>query len=219
MAVGLRSSFSALSHDLERLQGKVSDLNRRMGKVAVSNLDAVRLIVSDRPEWTKRIRTLCDLQDDLPLFGEVDTVSKEMEELGRLLEQAQSVGLHDLFDLHFEIRGADGKERRYTNLDKIESNGTTITIKVLVHLILLRDLMSGGRAHVPFYLDEVSSLDHDNIAGIIRQAKALDFVPVLASPDSVEEVDRIYLLAENADGRIVLDETALIELRRDRGTD
>ena len=104
-------------------------------------------------------------------------------------------------------------------MDKIESNGTTITIKVLDHLNLLRDLMSGGRAHVPFYLDEVSRLDHDNIAGIIQQAKALDFVPVLASPDSVEEVDRIYLLAENAEGRIVLDETALIELRRDRGAD
>jgi hypothetical protein len=217
-AVSLRSSFSALSHDLERLEGKVADLNRQMGKVTVSNLDAVRLIVSERPEWTKRIKSLCDLQDDLPLFGEGGTASNDMEELGRLLEQAQSVGLHDLFDLHFEIQGSDGKERRYTNLDKIESNGTTITIKVLVHLILLRDLMSGGRAHVPFYLDEVSSLDHDNIAGIIQQAKALDFVPVLASPDSVEEVDRIYMLAENADGRIVLDDTALIEFRRDHAT-
>jgi len=215
LAVGLRSSFAALSHDLERLQGKVADLNRRMGKVAISNLDAVRLIVSERPEWMKRIRMLCDLQDDLPLFDGVDTDSKEMEELGRLLEQAQTVGLHDLFDLHFEIQRADGKERRYTNLDKIESNGTTITIKVLVHLILLRDLMSGGKARVPFYLDEVSSLDHENIAGIIRQATALDFVPILASPDSVEEVDRIYLLAENEQGRIVLDKTALIELRRE----
>ncbi len=214
-AVSLRSSFSALSHDFERLEEKVADLNRRMGKVTVSNLDAVRLIVCERPQWTKRIKSLCDLQDDLPLFGEVDASSNDMEELGRLLEQAQSVGLHDLFDLHFEIRGSDGKERRYTNLDKIESNGTTITIKVLVHLILLRDLMSGGRAQIPFYLDEVSSLDHDNIAGIIQQAKALDFVPVLASPDSVEEVDRIYMLAENSDGRIVLDDTALIEFRRE----
>lgn len=217
--VSLRSSFSALSHDLERLEGKVTDLNRQMGKVTVSNLDAVRLIVSERPQWTKRIKSLCDLQDDLPLFGELDATSSDMEELGRLLEQAQSVGLHDLFDLNFEIHGADGKTRSYANLDKIESNGTTITIKVLVHLMLLRDLMSGGRAHVPFYLDEVSSLDHDNIAGIIQQAKALDFVPVLASPDSVEEVDRIYLLSENAEGRIVLDETALIELRRGRGAD
>lgn len=213
-AVSLRSSFSALSHDLERLEGKVAELNRRMGKVTVSNLDAVRLIVCERPQWMKRIKSLCDLQDDLPLFGELDKSSNDMEELGRLLEQAQSVGLHDLFDLHFEIQGSDGKERKYTNLDKIESNGTTITIKVLVHLILLRDLMSGGRAHVPFYLDEVSSLDHDNIAGIIQQAKALDFIPVLASPDSVEEVDRIYMLAENSEGRIVLDETALIELKR-----
>jgi hypothetical protein len=213
-AVSLRSSFSALSHDLKRLEGKIGDLNRRMGRVTVSNLDGVGLIVSERPEWMKRIKTLCDLHDDLPLFGDVDNPSNDMEELGRLLEQAHSVGLRDLFDLHFEIQGSDGKKRTYTNLDKIESNGTTITIKVLVHLILLRDLMSGRRALVPFYLDEVSSLDHDNIAGIIKQAKALDFIPVLASPDSVEEVDRIYMLAENADGRIVLNETALIELRR-----
>ncbi len=218
-AVSLRSSFAALSHDFERLEGKVDDLNRRMGKVTVSNLDAVRLIVCERSEWTKRIKSLCDLQDDLPLFGKGESsASDNMEELGHLLEQAQSVRLHDLFDLHFKIRGPDGKESKYANLDKIESNGTTITIKVLVHLILLRGLMSGGRAHIPFYLDEVSSLDHDNIAGIIQQAKALDFVPMLASPDSVEEVDRIYVLAENSDGHIVLDETALIELRRNDGT-
>jgi len=214
-AVSLRSSFAALSRDLERLEGKVDDLNRRMGKVTVSNLDAVRLIVCERSEWTKRIKSLCDLQDDLPLFGKGESsVSDNMEELGHLLEQAQSVRLHDLFDLHFKIRGPDGKESKYANLDKIESNGTTITIKVLVHLILLRGLMSGGRAHIPFYLDEVSSLDHDNISGIIRQAKELDFVPMLASPDSVEEVDRIYVLAENPDGHIVLDETAQIEVRR-----
>ena len=214
-AVSLRSSFSALSHDLERLEGKVGELNRRMGKVTVSNLDNVGLIVCERPEWMKRIKSLCDFHDDLPLFGESDNSSNDMEELGRLLEQTQSVGLRDLFDLHFEIQGSDGRKRTYTNLDQIESNGTTITIKVLVHLILLRDLMSGRRACLPFYLDEVSSLDHDNIAGIIRLAGSLDFIPVLASPDSVEEVRRIYMLAENPEGRIVLDETALIELRQD----
>ena len=213
MAVGLRSSFSALGHDLERLQGKVRDLNRRMGQVEVSNLMAVRLIVREHPEWTRRIQAVCDMQEDLPLFGTVGP-SPEMEALGALLEQTQLVQLTDLFDLHFEIQGADQKTRMYTNLDKIESNGTTITIKVLVHLMLLRDLMSGGRARIPFYLDEVSSLDHDNIAGIIRQARALDFTPILASPESVEEVDRIYVLSENEHGKMVLDGHALIELQQ-----
>lgn len=214
-AVSLRSSFSALSHDLSRLEGKVGELNRRMGKVTVSNLDAVKLIVNEHPEWMKRIKALGDLHDDLPLFEGSGSSPKEIEELGRLIEQTQSVGLRDLFDLHFEILGPEGRPRRYTNLDKIESNGTTITIKVLVHLILLRDLMSGRRALVPFYLDEVSNLDHSNVSGIIQQAKTLGFIPVLASPDSVEEVDRIYMLAEKSDGRIVLDQTALIELRRE----
>jgi len=219
MTVGLRSSFSALAHDLDRLQGKVTELNRRIGKVDISNLESVRLIVSERAEWTKRIRTVCNLQDDLPLFGQQTEASPEMKELGALLEQTSSISLCDLFDLHFEIEGTNKKTRIYTNLDKIESNGTTITIKVLIHLILLRDLMSGGRARIPFYLDEVSSLDHDNIAGIIQQATTLDFVPVLASPESVEEVQRIYMLSENDDGGIVLDEHAMIELRHNDATD
>lgn len=213
LAVGLRSAFSALVHDLHRLEGRVADLNRRIGKTAVSNLEAIRLIVSERPEWTRRIRTMCDLQEDLPLFGSsVD--GGDAAELGRMLEQTPEVGLEQLFDLHFEVCGMDGRERRYHNLAQIESNGTTITIKVLVHLILLRDLMSTGRAGVPFYLDEVSSLDHDNIEAIIAQATSLDFIPVLASPEPVEEVDRIYMLCENDAGRILLDSTALIELHR-----
>ena len=53
-----------------------------MGKVTVSNLEAVKLIVRERPQWTKRIKSLCDLQDDLPLFGDVDATSSDMEELG-----------------------------------------------------------------------------------------------------------------------------------------
>jgi hypothetical protein len=126
------------------------------------------------------------------------------------------VRLSDLFNVHFEVTTPDDTCRTYPHLDSIESNGTTMTIKVLINLMLLRGLLGNRAVNLPFYLDEVASLDHENLSGIVAKSQELGFVPVLASPEAMDAADNLYFLTESK-GRVLLEpRTSLLRIHRDR---
>ncbi|MCL7488222.1 MAG: hypothetical protein M8357_08640 [Desulfobulbaceae bacterium] len=213
LVAGLQSSFKGLKRDLQTLITRIDELNRRLGRISISNLARLRLILREHPEWTKRIKTMVDAEIS-PLFADKAAVSEAHSQLGDLLKKHQRVELADLFDLHFEVTSVDGQIRRYAHLDSIESNGTTITIKVLINLLLLKGLLGDKEVTIPFYLDEASSLDRENLAAIVQEARKMGFVAVLASPEAMEAADSLYFLREKK-GRIMLDpKTALVRIER-----
>lgn len=213
LIAGLQSSFKGLNRDLQTLISRIDELNRRLGKISISNLARLRLILREHPEWTKRIKTMVDAEIS-PLFADQAAVSEAHIQLGDLLKKHQRVELADLFDLHFEVTSVDGQIRRYPHLDSIESNGTTITIKVLINLLLLKGLLGDKEVTIPFYLDEASSLDRENLTAIVDEARKMGFVAVLASPEAMEAADSLYFLREK-NGRIMLDpKTSLVRIER-----
>lgn len=214
LAAGLQSAFKGLSRDLQTLNLRIDELNRRLGRVSISNLSRLRLILREHAEWTRRIKTVVEVEA-MPLFFDRSVVSEAQNQLGELLKQHRRVELSDLFDLHFEVTSTDGQTRHYPHLDSIESNGTTITIKVLINLILLKGLLGDKEVSIPFYLDEASSLDRENLAAIVQEAGKMGFVAVLASPEAMEAADSLYFLREN-NGRIMLDpKTSLLRIERE----
>lgn len=216
LAAGLQSAFKGLNRDLQTLTTRIDELNRRLGRVSISNLSRLRLILREHAEWTQRIKTVVEVEA-MPLFFNSSVVSEAQNQLGELLKQHRRVELSDLFDLHFEVTSGDGQTRRYPHLDSIESNGTTITIKVLINLILLKGLLGDKEVSIPFYLDEASSLDRENLAAIVQEARKMGFVAVLASPEAMEAADSLYFLREN-NGRIMLDpKTSLLRIERRSG--
>jgi hypothetical protein len=213
LAAGLQSAFKGLKRDLDTLTTRIDELNRRLGRISISNLARLRLILREHAEWTRRIKTVVEVET-MPLFFDRNEVSEAQNQLGELLKQHRRVELSDLFDLHFEVTSTDGQTRHYPHLDSIESNGTTITIKVLINLILLKGLLGDKEVSIPFYLDEASSLDRENLTAIVKEARKMGFVAVLASPEAMEAADSLYFLREN-NGRIMLDpKTSLLRIER-----
>jgi hypothetical protein len=212
LTVGLRSAFKAIWQDLDTLKARVTSLNRHLAQVAVSNLQQVRLVIQERPEWGQRIRDMLDTED-MPLFADPEKSAAAVAEIASLLDQHEKVQLSDLFGLQFEVTTVGGRTLHYQNLDVVESNGTTITMKVLINVLLLRELLSRDDVRIPYYLDEASSLDQDNLAAIVNHSRDRGFVPVLASPDPMEAAAHLYFVAER-DGRVVLDpELSRVTLR------
>jgi hypothetical protein len=108
----------------------------------------------------------------------------------------------------------NGQTKTFDSLTQIESQGTSITIKVLVHLELLKKLLSDEPVAVPFFLDEVATLDERNLRGLVDRASAMGFVPVVASPEARDCVETLYFLRASQGG-LVLDETSRVVLRRE----
>lgn len=218
IAVGIKKDLHNIGRDLETLKGLVGVLNRQVASVSISNLASLKLLIEECPQWVKLIREIT-VDDELPLFSNPKAAAEALEGIGRLLSEHPRVDLRDLFNLCFEVGTPDGKIHRHEHLDAIESNGTTVAIKVLVNLILLRGLLGGADVQIPFYLDECSSLDQANLTAIVNMARQMGFVAVLASPEAMDAADKLYFMEENKDGRVILDpRSAMLRIQR-RGTE
>lgn len=198
LLTGLSRNLHDLIEGLDKLRAKVSTINRRLGSTSVSDLERLKLEVRDVSSTVDMIQRMSD-RDRMPLFGDTDAVEEDMNRLDAMLRKHPRIEMEDLFDVGFEITTVDGETKRYDGLENIQSNGTGITIKVLVHLVLINDLISDVEKSLPFYLDEASSLDERNLKGIVDAAREMDFVPVLASPNESSAVDHIYFLRPDGD--------------------
>lgn len=218
IAVGIKTELGNIAHDLDILKGQVQKLNMQIGRVSISNLKSLKVLIQERPDWVRHIRGV-SLNEDMPLFANRNAVQQSFDDLGRLLSEHPRIDLEDLFDLQFEVGTPDERTRRHAHLDAIESNGTTITIKVLINLVLLRTLLENANVRIPFYLDECSSLDRDNLAALVQAAQEMGFIAVLASPDAMDAAERIYFINEKNNGRVVLDpESSLVSIMRHGNT-
>ena len=108
--------------------------------------------------------------------------------------------------------GDDDTSRSYHDFKQIESHGTTITIKVLFNLLVLKSLLRKEDSSVPFFLDEIQALDPANRHAILTTARKLGFVAITAAPESVTEVNALYFLQPHK-GRVVLKHKHRLQVR------
>ena len=130
-----------------------------------------------------------------------------------MLQGKSVIRFADLFTLGVTVTRADGHSQIYHDLREIESHGTTISIKVLFNLLLLKNQLRRDDCEVPFYLDEIESLDDDNRRVILSEARRLGFIAVTAAPKAVSEVDALYFV-QPQNGKIVLRKRHRMGVRR-----
>jgi hypothetical protein len=129
------------------------------------------------------------------------------------LEVNSQVRYADLFTLGFTVVGADDRARTYHDFRQIESHGTTVTIKVLFNLLLLKSQLKRDDCQVPFFLDEIQILDPANRHAILDTARKLGFIAITAAPEAVSEVDALYFL-QPRQGMIVLRQKHRVGVKR-----
>jgi hypothetical protein len=206
--VGLRTSFSHILKDLDSLREKMRSFNHHLAGVSISNLKRVSLEIEERKDHTKKYRDM--ISNDGTLFAGLSESAKATEEISKMIEQNPIIRLADLFGVRFIIEFEDGSKKTFPDLSSIESNGTTIMIKALINMILIRDMMrssvikSGGLS-IPFYLDEANQIDPKNLKQIVDTATRLGFCPVLASTIPVAVAENLYFVQWADKGKAVLD--------------
>lgn len=205
---------------LEALKRRVQQLNRQVAGTPISNLRELRVEINPARERLAPLELLAEQTSSQGAlsFGEGSKLSlaEAQDSIGEILRKQAALSLTDLFTVSFWVVRQDGREDLYHQLDGVESNGTTITIKVVLFVLLLRGLFD--RKHevsFPFYLDEVSALDEQNARRIVQLAESLNFVPILASPTEMDAADVIYQLRPGSNGRLVVGPEHRIEIQRD----
>ena len=213
---GLKATFDLVLKNLDHVRGAATNLNRAFGRVQVSNLKAVKLEVmeqSDLVSWIKRLAAF----EPGGLFDEDPRQESAIANFRRKIQDNPVIRFADLFTLGVTVTGADDQRHTYHDFRQIESHGTTIAIKVLFNLLLLKDQLRRDDCAVPFFLDEIQALDPVNRQGILRTARQLGFIAITAAPEAVSEVDSIYFL-QPQNGRIVLRHKHRVTVKRTTAT-
>jgi len=209
---GMRSAFKSLIEGVDEIGREVSRLTSALGRRQISNLERVELELVRQRDLVRKLEAVIEV-DASPLFAGPGGRTRAAQDVQSWLEQRPFIDLKHLFDLRFKVVDAKGQVKAFDSLTQIESEGTSTTIKVLVHLELLRSMLSNDAVAVPFFLDEVATLDEPNLQALIEHATGMGFVPVVASPDARDCVDTLYFLRPSPGG-LVLDETSRVRLPR-----
>ncbi|MDH2918844.1 MAG: hypothetical protein PXX73_06600 [Sideroxydans sp.] len=206
--VGLRTSFSYILKDLDALNEKMRVFNQHLVGVSISNLKRITLDIEERKDLTKNYRDM--ISSEGTLFAGLSESTRAIADISKMIEQNPIIRLADLFGVRFNIEFADGSKKSFSDLSSIESNGTTIMIKALINMILIRDMMrpaviKSGELSIPFYLDEANQIDPKNLKQIVDTARRLGFCPVLASTIPVAVAENLYFVQWANKGKAVLD--------------
>lgn len=190
---GLKATFDRVLRELGEVQSAKDDLNRQFAKVQVSNLKAVKIEVIEQSDLVVWIKRLADFEPG-GLFESDPERESALVNFRAKLQANPVVRFADLFTLGVTVEGPDGHKHRYHDFRQIESHGTTVAIKVLFNLLLLKSLLKRDECQVPFFLDEVQILDPANRHAILATARKLGFLPITAAPEAVSEVDALDFL-------------------------
>ena len=199
---GLKATFDRVLRELGEVQSAKDNLNRHFAKVPVSNLRSVKMEVIEQPDLVSWIKRLAAFEPG-GLFDRDPEQESALVNFRTKLQANPIVRFADLFTLGVTVEGPDGRKHSYRDFRQIESHGTTVAIKVLFNLLLLKSQLKRDDCQVPFFLDEVQILDPANRQAIIDTARKLGFLPITAAPEPVSEVDAIYFLQPKR-GKIVL---------------
>jgi hypothetical protein len=209
---GLKATFDHVLKNLDDVRSAAAKINRAFAKIQVSNLKAVKLEVveqSDLVSWVKRLAAF----EPGGLFDADPQQESAIANFRRKIQDNPVIRFTNLFTLSFTVIGADDQRHTYHDFRQIESHGTTITLKVLFNLLLLKDQLRRDDCAVPFFLDEIQTLDPANRRAILRTAKQLGFIAITAAPEAVSDVDALYFL-QPQNGRIVVRNKHRVTVKR-----
>ncbi len=203
----LRANFANVLNGLSDIKNAAEQLNRRFSNVSVSNLESLKMEVMDQSDLVAPLKELAET-DHTGLFDSSTKLDAAYQSFRNKLSERITLNYGDLFTLRFTVSTQGGRTHSYDNL-QVESHGTAITIKVLFNLLVLRSMLKEDPklctplSRVPFFLDEIHSLDATNRSAVLRMSRDLGFMAITAAPEPVSEVESLYFLRP-INGRLVV---------------
>ena len=157
---------------------KIATINRSFNKITISNLDWFRLVAS--PNDTGIIAAMEKIreEDTILAFAERDNNSRGSLDV---LFNKGKISIEDIFEVNVHI-SVNGEIKKYRDIGRFESQGTTIAVKVCFHVEILKNMMKSNIGRIPIFLDELEKLDDQNIQSIVNYIHDAGLSIITASP-------------------------------------
>jgi len=175
---GMKNDIRNFMLSYDAVIKKISSINRSFNKISISNLESFRLEPS--PNDTGIIAAMEKIreEDTLRAFEERENVPRGSLDV---LFNKGKISIEDIFDVNIHI-SVNGKVKKYRDINRFESQGTTIAVKVCFHVEILKNMMKPNMGRIPIFLDELEKLDDRNIKSIVDYVHDSGLIIITASP-------------------------------------
>ncbi|TXI07679.1 MAG: hypothetical protein E6Q76_08175 [Rhizobium sp.] len=199
----VRGRVQGMLADLGTLQHEVAAFAKALKKTPISDLQSVSITLVPFNSERLKLEGMLAAADEQNLFAEGGR--RAVADMKDRIIQNPRFDLADLFAIEFPVQTVDGRVTVLTDIARVQSTGTTIGIKVLICLNLLKEFLQPGKPiSLPMFIDEVASVDIENLTRVTQRASELGFVTILASPLPMPIGADLYQIQDGPDGRSVV---------------
>ncbi|MDM8556294.1 ATP-binding protein [Desulfococcaceae bacterium HSG7] len=215
----IKGELDKLTQAYEAVSDQVATLNRNIRNISISNIERIELDVK-KSHIVEAIRKTFRGQMDIFSIDRQDFPSDQAQKivdsyLSEIRDYGREIDLKDMFQLEFRVRFIHNpKEVQTPEIHKFESHGTETGIKIVLYLGLiglLQERRKALSARIPFFLDEVGSIDSHNLKQLIQYCYDHNFLPIFASPNIRNDVPCNYIFKRDGDRSVLINEIFLTE--------
>jgi DNA repair exonuclease SbcCD ATPase subunit len=201
----VRAKLSKITQAYANVEAQVAQLNKAVHNVRISNIEQIGVALEKTDLLDAMDQTI---PGQLDIFahksqsnslGEAHAMVEDY--FNQIKQYGNEINLKDMFRLKFSVLFKDQPKpvERY-EIHRFESNGTETGVKIVIYLGLIgllqeRKNIVGTR--IPFFLDEVGSIDSDNLKQLIDYCARNNFLPIFASPEIRKDISHNYLFRRN----------------------
>jgi hypothetical protein len=201
----VRAKLSKITQAYQSVESQVAALNKTVRNVRISNIEQIGITL----ENTDLLDAIDQsIPGQLDLFATrakttplIEAHARVEDYFNQIKKYGNEINLKDMFRLKFSVQfNYQPKPVERYEIHRFESNGTETGVKIVIYLGLIgllqeRKNIVGTR--IPFFLDEVGSIDSDNLNQLISYCTSNNFLPIFASPEIRKDISHNYLFKRN----------------------
>jgi hypothetical protein len=201
----VRAKLSKITQAYAGVQAQVADLNKAVRNVRISNIDQIAIAL-EKTELLDAIDHSTPGQLDLFAVhsrpASLEAAHAIVEDyFNQIKKYGNEINLKDMFRLKFSVKfNYQPKAVERYEIHRFESHGTETGVKIVIYLGLiglLQERRNVAGTRIPFFLDEVGSIDSDNLKQLIAYCSHNNFLPIFASPEIRKDISHNYLFRRN----------------------
>ncbi|MBA3030253.1 MAG: hypothetical protein FP816_15780 [Desulfobacteraceae bacterium] len=222
----VRAKLSKITQAYESVEAEVAALNKGIRNVRISNIEQIGIAL----EKTSLLDAIdLSVPGQLDLFatrsggGSLEEAHAQVEDYFNHIKQyGNEINLKDMFRIKFSVKFNHQAQpvERY-EIHRFESNGTETGVKIVIYLGLiglLQERKNVVATRIPFFLDEVGSIDSENLNQLIAYCSLNNFLPIFASPEIRKDISCNYLFRRNGSRSLLASVVKISERKPSAGS-
>lgn len=190
-----------------------NQFNTKIKKIQISDIDTLKIEIIENEKLTKDLNRIIQIRD---LTSELifDDQSENLTILNKYLDDQATITFNDLFDIKLHLH-RKGQHKIVDLKNQIESDGTDKMIRlVLIMSILHQIIIPDEENKIIVFVDEIKTIDSVNRTALTNFCLENSFIPIYASIEAVDGVDKYYFVWQGKDKIVVSEKNGNVILRK-----